>query len=153
MTPEIIAQLKAEQADLRCKLAALDAVIGAYGQPPGRPHEPKPEAKYAMADARPSATREQMPLERFSSYGQSVIRAAMMVVNPFDGPPTPTKDLVELIESRGQEIRGTDKPNALSSLLARSADLINHGRRGWTLARPKEVDVDTVDWGDAEEDQ
>src|SRR5690606_10300635 len=45
-----------------------------------------------------------------------------------------TRELVEFVEAMGHEISGQNKVNALGALLARSADIVGHGKSGWSLA-------------------
>jgi hypothetical protein len=160
-----IEQAKAERAALMTKVSALDAVIAAYGDGTGNV-KVKASAAIAVGDTRPPAfagggpaKRERVPLDRFSHYGQDIIRAAMEIVDNSVVVPVPTRKLVEEIEKRGLEIRGVDKVNALSALLARSLDLNSNGRRGWTLPefderygrKPDENEAPKADADDASE--
>lgn len=137
MSPQFKAQARAEEADLLRKLEAVRAVLRAYGEAPlsEAPAPEKAPGRPALASPpATSANKEKKPLEGFSPYGADVVRAAIKVVKERPGGPVATRDMVAAIEAMGQEIRGVDKVNALSALLARSADLTNHGRRGWTLS-------------------
>jgi len=51
-----------------------------------------------------------------------------------NGTLTKTRDLVTFIEAAGHDISGENKVNALGALLARSADIVGHGKSGWELA-------------------
>jgi hypothetical protein len=135
MTPDFIIQMRAEKADLQRKLEAIDAVIAAYcAEEPAVDEAPQRPSIRVLPRPLSLASRERLPLARFSDYGQSVIRAAMNMLPASNGTPVPTRELLEVLEVLEVEVRGNDKANALSALLSRSADLMNHGRRGWTLA-------------------
>jgi hypothetical protein len=135
MTPDLIAQLRAERAALQRKLEAVDAMLGAYDEAPSAPPSaPAAAAKRSseQAEASTPLVREKLPLNRFSPYGIAVIEGAISVIESRPGGPVPTRDIVTELEKRGLEVRGNDKVNAVSALLARSMEVVNHGRRGWT---------------------
>lgn len=137
MDAAIVQQMQAEEADLIKKLEAVRAFLIAYGAAPkpvavaDRPVATK--AAQTLPTAKSTHSRDRVPLERFTEYGAGVVRAAIESVRNEPSRPVMTRRLVELIEARGVEVRGVDKVNALSALLARSMDLKSIGRRGWTL--------------------
>ncbi|MGA0532102.1 hypothetical protein [Hansschlegelia sp. KR7-227] len=142
MDANIVQQMKAEEADLMRKLDAVRAFLAAYGvqngrAPSGERNMPKPAIVPAT---RPASVRDRVPLDRFTEYGREVVKAAITAVKKETVRPVLTRRLVELIEAEGVEIRGVDKVNALSALLARSIDLTSIGRRGWTLAHEEDGD-------------
>lgn len=47
--------------------------------------------------------------------------------------PTPTREIVAMLEKRGIEINATVPQNVVSSTLSRAPDIQANGRRGWTL--------------------
>jgi len=145
MTPDIIAQMKAEQADLRRKLEAIQAVLAAYGvTDTAAPATTARTGALLATTSKVPPLRERVPLSRFSEYGAQVVNAALHVVQARSSGPVLTRDLVAEIEKMGIEIRGNDKVNALSALLARSADLVSHGRRGWTASEDADARLDAL---------
>ncbi len=131
----MIAQMKAEEAVLLRKLEAVRAVLALYGNalPSAAIPAEKPPAT-VIEGARPAAKRGQVPLDRFSAYGAEIVRASMQCIAGQPIRPVRTRALVDLVQSTGIAIRGENKVNALSALLARSEDLLGHGKRGWSLA-------------------
>lgn len=139
MDSEIIDRMRREEADLKRKLDAVRALLIAYGE---APLESSPITSRTVLNSKESkrssdiqsSGREKMPLERFSTYGQSIVKAAIEECFSHIGKPIPSREMVDLVEKRGVQVRGDDKGNALSALLARSADLKANGRKGWTLS-------------------
>lgn len=133
MVNDIVGDLKAERASLLRKLAAIDAALAAYGET-DRAYSPSAEAPevFQVPGVRTSK-RGKVPLDRFSEYGASVVKAATEVIRAGDGRPIPTRELVDSLKRRGVQIRGADQANALSALLSRSADVVSNGRSGWTI--------------------
>ena len=136
MDRSIIAQLKAEEADLERKLKAVRQVLAVYGAAPATPAGASSSSPPTPSPTRAATgKRERVGLDRFSEYGRAVVEAAIQVIlHDGSGRPIPTRELLESIQQRGIEVRGEDKTNALSALLARSVDVRPNGRRGWTLA-------------------
>jgi hypothetical protein len=117
--------------------------LAAYGAIP----EPAIGAHAASAKtgARPSLAAR---VDKFGSYGQGVIDAACKFLpNPGDNPML-TRDLLAKMERYGVEIRGKNKLNALSALLARSSQVKGYGRSGWTLAQERDTAEITETLGD-----
>jgi hypothetical protein len=138
MDRPVIEQLKTEEADLLRKLEAVRGVLRAYGaltpdgdgKPAAVPHVPTANIPALKSEG----GRERVGLDRFSEYGRQIVQAAIDAIKGDGGSaPIRTKLLVEMIEAQGLTIRGEDKGNALSALLARSIDVRSNGRRGWTL--------------------
>ena len=125
---DIIQRMLAERADLERKLAAVEQFLSVYGgttaKPPSRPANDQPRQPRNAPDR----------TDKFGTYGKSVIEAALAVLPAADAQPIPTRDLVDRIEARDVAIRGDNKVNALSALLARSSKIKGHGRAGWTSA-------------------
>lgn len=128
---DIIKRMLAEREDLTRKLTAVDQFLAAYG------------AGVSKVSLRLTTVRADAPLlarsfadriDKFGSYGTSVINAALLLLPSLESEPMLTRDLVEKIEARGITIRGENKVNALSALLARSSKIKGHGRAGWTCA-------------------
>lgn len=142
MEHDIIERMRREEAELVRKLEAVRALLNAYGATAadrvgiGDSVHAEVRKRSGESEARKSRTREKMPLDRFSAYGRSVVEAALAECAKHPGSPIATRDMLTLIEQRGIEVRGEDKVNAVSALLARSSDLKPNGRRGWTLASP-----------------
>lgn len=121
---DIIKRMRGEEADLVRKLAAVRQFLSVYGEAPVSGSTTPNRLARSFVDR----------IDKFGSYGKAVIDAAVALL-PADGlRPVPTRELVDHIEFRGVEIRGENKVNALSALLARSSQIKGHGRSGWTLA-------------------
>lgn len=137
MESDIIDRMRREEAELVRKLSAVRGLLDVYGeQPSAAPSsDGAPVAEQRQART-PKATRsrEKLPVERFSTYGQAVVTAAIEECKRHLGSPISSKDMVGLVESKGILVRGEDKANAISALLARSMDLKPNGRKGWTLS-------------------
>lgn len=136
MDDDFIAKIDAEEAALEVKLAALRQLKAVYGMGPKPATRPSARATSAPTGPRPSRPLSDR-MDKFGSYGSSVINAAMDFLPGVNQRPIMTRDLVEKLEARGVAIRGENKVNALSALLARSTRVKGHGRSGWTS---------TVDW-------
>lgn len=140
MERDIIERMRREEAELLRKLEAVRGILRAYsGGPVGATINDGAKAEARKSATRDTSssqrrTREKMPLERFSSYGQSIVKAAIDECVSHLGRPIPSRDMVVLVERRGIEVQGKDQANAISALLARSADLMPNGRKGWTLS-------------------
>lgn len=137
MDADIIDRMRREEAELTQKLEAVRAVLRAYGHAAiaigdAVDAEVRKPADEAVKPA-PRA-RERLPLDRFTTYGRSVVHAATEECKKHPGSPISSRDMVSLVESRGIIVRGEDKANAISALLARSIDLKANGRKGWTLS-------------------
>ena len=82
------------------------------------------------ATERPTVSR----MDKFGSYGKQVVEKSVAILPDANKAPVMTRDLVRQLENAGVQIRGENKVNALSAILARSSKLKAHGRRGWTRA-------------------
>ncbi len=137
MDRPILEQLRAEEADLLRKLEAVRGVLRAYGEMRSVQDNTRSDVELAgpkHSAARTEGNRERVGLERFSEYGRQIVSAAIdAITDAATDVPIPTRMLVDMIEARGLSIRGEDKNNALSALLARSIHVRSNGRRGWTL--------------------
>jgi len=47
--------------------------------------------------------------------------------------PTPTRDIMAHLESRGISVSGDVPQNNLSAMLSNTPEVVSHGRSGWTL--------------------
>ena len=134
---DIIARMDVEEAVLVRRLEAVRAVKLAYGITPATSITDAPRPSFAHGT--PRLVRMSVPRtaddrkDKFGAYGQSVIEAALTAIMPGDLAPTPTRELVKMIEELGVPIRGENKVNALTALLARSSKFKGHGRAGWTV--------------------
>lgn len=137
---DIIARMRIEEADLARKLEAVRALIAAYtGEPMGT--DSSPASARNVDDRKPpirSGSRDKVSIDGYSAYGRAVIVEALraLALAPF---PVKTRDLVPAIEDHGIEIRGESKVNALGALLARSQDIVSHGKAGWSAANREEA--------------
>ena len=130
MDSGIVQQMRAEEADLMRKLDAVRAFLAAYGEPAASSTKQAPPKKPG------GGSRGKVGLDGFGEYGRATVIEAMKFISKHDHPVI-TRRIVEAMTARGYEIRGNDPVNALSALLARCADVISHGRSGWTLADPE----------------
>lgn len=140
---DLIASLLAEEQALQAKLDAVRRMLAVY-RPTHEGQSPAvaipisaPVAASNPAAVKPSESSISARTDRFGSYGAVIIEKAVQILPPASAGPMMTRDLVERLEKAGVSVRGTNKVNALSALLARSSKLIAHGRRGWTLAEEK----------------
>lgn len=135
MEEDIVKRVRAEEADLVRKLDAVRQLLAAYGE--GSKTAPTPKAPAATKATRPSLSSR---VDKFGSYGQGVIDKACSFLPDIHSAPMLTRDLLAKLERYGVEVRGENKVNALSALLARSSAVKGHGRAGWTLAGEKSTD-------------
>lgn len=146
MDDDIIDRMRREEAELVRKLEAVRALLRAYGGASdsivvsGAAQAEIRKTPSQQAPRSKASAREKMPLERFSPYGQLVVKAAIDECRSHLGRPIPSRHMVDLVEKRGIEVQGKDKANAISAMLARSIDLMPNGRKGWTLANPDDFD-------------
>jgi hypothetical protein len=124
---DIIARMRAEEAELSRKLKAVQSFLAAYGADTGDSSGPAPRK------ANPTSSREKVGIDGFGSYGRTVVAEAMrmLLLSPH---PVKTRDLIAPIEAMGVTITGENKINALGALLARSIDITSHGKGGWSIA-------------------
>ncbi|RQW44104.1 hypothetical protein [Novosphingobium sp. LASN5T] len=145
MDADTLEKIRREEADLTQKLEALRMILRAYGADAPiaalsaaptivAPTIEVPNGPVAAATLTPKTGREKVSLDRFGDYGRSVVQAAIDECRSHLGRPIASRDMVTLVERRGIEVRGNDKVNAISALLARSIDLKPNGRKGWTLS-------------------
>lgn len=132
-------KLLAEEADLERKLAAVRAMKAAYGiggKAVAVARSATVKSTTATAGGARSARNATDRMDKFGSYGQHIIDTACKLLPGEGMTPTPTRTLVEHFATLGVEVRGENKVNALSALLARSSKIKGYGRAGWTLAGP-----------------
>lgn len=131
MDKDIIAQMRAEEADLARKLKAVRDFLVAYGAPASndltRAVTPTPVQK-AQAEG-----RGKVDIDGYSPYGRGIVATAMVVLLTANHPMK-TRQIVEVLQSMNVEITGQDPINAVGALISRSTDIISHGKAGWTLA-------------------
>lgn len=142
---DIVQRMRAEEADLLRKLEAVRLFLGAYGETPKTTLQPawtstsKQTVKNGPKSTRPSLASR---ADKFGTYGQAMVDLSIALLpNPDDGPML-TRDLLAKFEAQGVEVRGQNKVNALSALLARSTKIAGHGRAGWTRAEARTADED-----------
>jgi len=133
---DLIEALLEEERTLQTKLDAVRRMLAVYRRgndsvPPNptfpQPPQPPPAPPRAALSLR---------VDRFGSYGLAVVEKSIAILPDATGSPVMTRDLVDRLEREGMEVRGADKVNALSAILARSSRVKAHGRRGWTRAEP-----------------
>lgn len=125
MDSDIIARMRAEEADLVRKLAAVRDFLSVYGGAPKVPSGDQPTRK--------PASREPVGIDGFGEYGRKIVAHSMqcLLLSPH---PVRTRDVVQFLEALNIQISGENKINAVGALLARSRDIVSHGKRGWTVA-------------------
>lgn len=140
MEQDIVERMRAEEADLVRKLEAVRQFLAAYAGAAVTPAKPAGAARAS----RPSLSAR---TDKFGSYGQGVIDAACKFLPGSDEAPMLTRDLLAKLERDGVEVRGENKVNALSALLARSSKIKGHGRAGWTIEGERSTDEITETLG------
>jgi len=128
---DIVERMRREREDLARKLRAVDAFLAAYdagdvaAQTTGSPH--------SRQKTNSRMSREKVGVDGFGEYGRGIVANAMkrLLESPH---PARTREIVDYIESIGIEISGENKINAVGAMLARSADIVSHGKKGWTVA-------------------
>ena len=136
MDADIVARMRGEEADLSRKLQAVRDFLAAYGEAPSSPSRMAATGPRAEAGTRPKVN-----ISSFTAQTRTSVVLSMMALTMNDGLMK-TSELVEFVESMGHQISGENKVNALGALLARSVDLIGHGKSGWELAdREKALEI------------
>lgn len=128
MNADIVTQMRAEEADLSRKLQAVRAFLAAYGEMPREASADEAPPRQASA----SHSREKVEITSFNEQTRRSVLLAMEAMVYSDGLLR-TAQLVEYVESRGHQISGANKINALGALLARSLDVKGFGRSGWSV--------------------
>lgn len=59
--------------------------------------------------------------------------------------PTPTREIMDMLEQRGIELSGAVPQNTVSSILSKTDDVIANGRSGWTLTPPDNAETNSTD--------
>jgi len=126
MNADIVQQMRREEADLARKLQAVRAFLAAYGE---APEEPKLSAPRAGEEI---SSREKVEITSFTEQTRRSVVLAMQAMTVSPGL-VKTRDLVKHIEAMGHAVSGKNPVNALGALLARSADVVGHGKSGWSL--------------------
>jgi hypothetical protein len=128
MDADIVKRMREEEAALARKLKAVRDLLAAYGEGPKEAGESRAPQKEAG-----TGSREKVEITSFTEQTRRSVVLAMqaLTVNP---GLMKTRELVEFVEAMGHEISGQNKVNALGALLARSADIVGHGKSGWALA-------------------
>jgi hypothetical protein len=130
MNADIVTQMRKEEADLSRKLQAVRAFLSAYGEGPIESRGVMPNAPAAIG-----GPREKVPLSGFTEQTRKSVLLSMQAMTVSPGL-VKTRDLVSFIEAMGHQVSGANKVNALGALLSRSADVVGHGKSGWSLADP-----------------
>ena len=119
--------MRREEADLVRKLNAVRDFLAAYGENPIE----APQLDRVRTSS-PQAVREKAEITSFTEQTRRSVLLSIEAMGYSNGL-IKTKQLVEYVESRGHEISGKNKVNALGALLARSADVVGHGKSGWDV--------------------
>lgn len=134
MDDDIIATMKAEEAALLQKLAAVQQFLAAYRDVSGD----KPRRPQRVLATRVVRVSDEDRMDKFGPYGQRIVDAVDSILPGCDSNPVPTRQIVGYLDSQNIEIRGANKVNALSALLARSSKMKGWGRAGWTRSAPQD---------------
>ncbi len=146
MDDAVIETVRKEERDLLRKLAAVQVLLRAYGAQPAIETVRATEESAARTqtssrtlnqpgDEASREPRGKRPFDDFTPYGRQAIATAMSFLVG-QAHPIRTRELVTAIKAIGFTIRGDNAMNALGALLGRSADIVSHGKAGWTLADP-----------------
>lgn len=137
MDDRIVRTMREEEADLSRKLKAIREFLAAYGEATKRVEGGD---RPAMATSiKPS--REKVEITSYTDQTRPSVVLSMQAL-AIEPKPVKTRQLVDFVEMMGHEITGKDKVNSLGALLGRSADIIGHGKSGWSLAdRDKAVEI------------
>lgn len=145
MDPQIIKALTAERKELQKKLKeaealqrrlrAVESLLAAYG--------------VEMANGKETSKIEG---GQGSEKGKKVLSKytateALNIIRDYikgKQHPTPTKELLHLIQSHGFIVRGKNPVTNLSAVLSRSPQFQSLGRSGWVYTGEEEVDGPTV---------
>lgn len=144
MDRDVINQMRAEEANLSRKLKAVRDLLAAYGEDVGTPTYNVPASIFTNSvPARTGATvgREKVGIEGFGKYGRVIVATSMQAML-MSLDPVKTREIVDFLEAMKIQITGENKVNAVGALLSRSADIISHGKGGWSVAddaRAREV--------------
>lgn len=128
MDAGIVQRMRDEEADLARKLRAVRDFLAAYGEAPKEPTVIGPDSPKGEP-----AGREKVEITSFTAQTRRSVVLAMQALTTTNSLMK-TRDLVAFIEAMGHEISGQNKVNALGALLARSVDIVGHGKSGWSLA-------------------
>lgn len=129
MDADIVKRMRAEEADLSRKLQAVRAFLSAYGEAP----RDADDSDTSRRESRESSAREKVDITSFTEQTRRSVLLAIQAMTT-TSKLMKTRDLVVAVENTGHEISGQNKVNALGALLARSEDIVGHGKSGWALA-------------------
>lgn len=141
MDQTVIAHMRREEQDLLRKLEAVRQLLAVYGEPA---NEAPMKATATASQPRPVRASSVDRTDKFGAYGQRIIDAATRHLPEMGGNPMMTRDLLAKLDEDGIEVRGENKINALSALLARSSTIKGYGRAGWTLTRARPLEVEQM---------
>lgn len=137
---DIIGRMRSEEAELVRKLDAVRHFLKAYASGSQSDSAASPRSTRSAASPRSLTSRK----DKFGSYGQGIIDTSVKILPAHGNSPMPTRDLVEKLERYSVEVRGENKVNALSALLARSTSIQGYGRSGWTRAAGVDVNAEDI---------
>jgi hypothetical protein len=132
MDGDIVERMRTEEADLMRKLVAVRGFLAAYGEAPAK------AVRQESQNSKTGGSREKVSLEAFGDYGRATVMEAMKVLL-LVSHPVKTRSIVDTLQAQGYHINGESPINALGALLARSADIVSHGKKGWSLADPEKA--------------
>lgn len=128
MDAGIVERMREEEADLARKLQAVRDFLAAYGDAPAAAKTSTPDRPRSDGGSRP-----QVDITSFTEQTRLSVVYSLQALTMNPGLMR-TKELVDFVEAMGHEISGKNKVNALGALLARSVDVVGHGKSGWSLA-------------------
>ncbi|WP_288409911.1 hypothetical protein [uncultured Sphingomonas sp.] len=132
MDDDVIARMRKEEAALARKLKAVRDVLLAYGDDVETGVHTPPRTAKAFAKETSSSDSGKKRIDAFGRYGQMIVATSMSVILESEGPVR-TREIVTALDRLGVKITGENHINAVGALLSRSADIVSHGKAGWTL--------------------
>lgn len=135
--PDLLVTAETELADIVAQIAALtkrrQELLEFVAL--GRKLYGGESAKTQSQDLFSSPDTNKVPTPRENSLKARVLKEVRDFVSLFG--PTPTSDLVKMLEERGIEISGKDKGVTVSVILSRSNEFVSDRKNGWSLAEEK----------------
>lgn len=131
MQNSILQEALREERQLIARLDAVRAVIRAYGGEPS-----------VLPVSQNDAAHPRAAITRSPSEATKKIKALLIDLLHGSTDPTPTRDLVSLLQSEGVGIAGKNPVATLSALLSHADEFEPVGRKGWLL-KSRTLDVAT----------
>jgi len=121
MTDQLVQAMLEEERQLLQRLDAVRAVIKAYGGDASAAHSVEKKVLGRNQRSRSLSGRT----DRITSLVEDHLRGK--------SEPTPTREILSFLASKGIEITGNNPVTSLSALLSRAQEFEPVGRKGWLL--------------------